>query len=116
MPGFTWRVGSMGVRPLDVEDVDQLCTKLRQLPYLSKLSISGFLRDEHFPFANLASLSHLETLRIDTTARLDDHDIQELSQLQALKKIAMMPGNAPERLSRLKVALPGCEITDSDED
>jgi hypothetical protein len=116
MPDFTWRTGSVAVAALDVEDVDQLCAEIRDLPYLSKLTISGFLPGDHFPFATLASIRQLEKLQIDTTPQINDRDIRELSELRGLKKIVVRQGIAPERLSRLESALPGCKVVDPDED
>jgi len=116
MPDFTWRTGSVAVAALDVEDVNQLCAEIRDLPYLSKLTVSGFLQGDRFPFAALASLRQLEILQIDTTPRIDDCDIRELSQLHGLSKIAANQKITPDRLSRLEAALPGCEIVEVDKE
>jgi hypothetical protein len=116
MPDFTWRARSVWVRALDVEDIEQLCSQIRELSYVDKLTLDGFIPEDHFAFATLGSIRQLKTLQVKTTARIDDRDISELSQLSGLKKIAIDQTISPERLSRLESALPNCKVVDADKD
>jgi hypothetical protein len=116
MPDFMWRAQSVWVRALEVKDAQQLCIQIRELSYVNKLTLDGFLREDHFAYAALGSIRQLETLRVKTTARIDDRDISELSQLIGLKKIAIDQEIWPERLSRLESALPNCKVVEADKD
>jgi hypothetical protein len=117
MPSFMWRTGQVDATA-EIAQLPTLCNDLRALPYSTTLVLSGpILGDGHYPYARLSAIRQLDTLKVWTMPRLDDRDVQELSQLGGLKKIVLAEGQAYSNLiERLQTALPGCRIVEDDAD
>ena len=86
---------------------------MRRLDYLAIVCIDGHPR-HGFRFLALRNLERVKTLEIWRPTILDEPVLNELGQLQQLRKIVIQDKDeiAPDWLVRLKAALPDCRIID----